>query len=66
MITETRKAEATVVGQKVLFIDDDVRNIFTMVASILEAEDGVKVTYSDNGRGGIQEAPENDPTSTSS
>ena len=58
MITETRKAEATVVGQKVLVIDDDVRNIFAMT-SILEAN-GVKVIYSDNGRGGI-EALENDP-----
>jgi signal transduction histidine kinase/DNA-binding response OmpR family regulator/HAMP domain-containing protein len=58
MITETRKAEATVVGHKVLVIDDDVRNIFAMT-SILEAN-GVKVIYSDNGRGGI-EALENDP-----
>ncbi len=58
MITESRKAEATVVGHKVLVIDDDVRNIFAMT-SILEAN-GVKVIYSDNGRAGIQ-ALENDP-----
>jgi CheY-like chemotaxis protein len=58
MISESRKAEAAVVGQKVLVIDDDVRNIFAMT-SILEAN-GVKVIYSDNGRGGI-EALESDP-----
>ncbi len=57
IISETRKAEETVVGHKVLVIDDDVRNIFAMT-SILEAN-GVSVVYADNGRAGIQ-ALEND------
>ena len=54
----SRKAEAAVAGQKVLVVDDDVRNIFAMT-SVLEAN-GVKVIYADNGRAGI-EALESDP-----
>jgi CheY-like chemotaxis protein len=46
-----RKAEASIAGRKVLIVDDDLRNIFSL-ASALE-QHGLEVVFAENGREGI-------------
>ena len=50
-------------GEKVLIVDDDIRNVFALT-SVLE-QHGLTVLYAENGREGIEVLEQYDPTSTS-
>jgi CheY-like chemotaxis protein len=47
-----RRRESTLAGRKVLIVDDDIRNIFSLTG-VLEQHD-VKVLHAENGRDGIE------------
>ena len=47
-----RQSDRTLAGRKVLVVDDDLRNIFSL-SSVLE-EHNLKVIHAENGRAGIQ------------
>jgi HAMP domain-containing protein/signal transduction histidine kinase/DNA-binding response OmpR family regulator len=51
-LTRTRSEDAVLTGRKVLVIDDDIRNIFSL-ASALE-EYGLELCYAESGRAGLQ------------
>jgi CheY-like chemotaxis protein len=51
-IEHLRETDATLVGKKVLVVDDDVRNIFALT-SLLE-DHGLDVYHAENGRAGIE------------
>ncbi|MES2033728.1 MAG: response regulator, partial [Pseudomonadota bacterium] len=50
-LTQTRHDDAVLTGRKVLVIDDDIRNIFSL-ASALE-EYGLDLVYAESGRAGL-------------
>jgi signal transduction histidine kinase/HAMP domain-containing protein/CheY-like chemotaxis protein len=52
---------AVLTGQRVLIVDDDVRNVFALT-SALEAQ-GLEVLYADNGRAGIERLEANEDIS---
>jgi CheY-like chemotaxis protein len=49
---ERVKDEASLRGRKVLVVDDDVRNIFSLTAAL--EQHGLEVVFAENGREGIQ------------
>jgi CheY-like chemotaxis protein len=51
MLSQTRQKEPSLQGRKVLIVDDDIRNIFSLT-SVLE-QYKVEVVYAENGRDGI-------------
>jgi HAMP domain-containing protein/signal transduction histidine kinase/CheY-like chemotaxis protein len=51
-INHTRLEDGVLAGRKVLVVDDDIRNIFSL-ASALE-EYGIELKYADSGRAGIE------------
>jgi CheY-like chemotaxis protein len=59
LISRARRRDLVLSGRKVLVVDDDIRNIFSLV-SVLEDRD-VQVVHAENGRDGIQRLEE-DPT----
>ena len=63
MIEQLHTADAVFRGQRVLIVDDDVRNVFALT-SALEGR-GMDVLFAENGRDGI-DVLEGIPTSTSS
>ncbi|MGH8809528.1 MAG: ATP-binding response regulator, partial [Noviherbaspirillum sp.] len=52
MLDDISAADVSLVGRKVLVVDDDLRNIFAL-SSVLERQ-GMKVLYAENGRDGIE------------
>ena len=52
MLEQLRQTDPTLVGQEVLVVDDDVRNIFALT-SLLE-DHKLKVLHAENGRAGIE------------
>jgi len=50
-VFDLRQRDPGLAGRKVVVIDDDIRNIFSL-ASVLEAHD-IEVLYAENGRDGI-------------
>src|SRR5438128_11590191 len=52
MLEDEQRTDPALVGKKVLVIDDDVRNIFSLT-SLLERH-GMEVLFSENGRDGIE------------
>jgi CheY-like chemotaxis protein len=50
-LAQNRREDAVLTGRKVLVIDDDIRNIFSL-ASALE-EYGVELAYAESGRAGL-------------
>src|SRR5204863_5193337 len=52
MLEEEQKADPILAGKKVLVIDDDVRNIFSLT-SLLERHH-MEVVFAENGRDGIE------------
>jgi CheY-like chemotaxis protein len=52
VLTAVRRSDATLVGKKVLVVDDDVRNIFALT-SVLE-QHNLQVVHAENGRAGIE------------
>jgi CheY-like chemotaxis protein len=52
ILQQLRETDVTLVGKKVLVIDDDVRNIFALT-SLLE-DHHLKVLHAENGRAGIE------------
>jgi CheY-like chemotaxis protein/HAMP domain-containing protein/GAF domain-containing protein len=58
MLEQLHDADAVVAGKKVLIVDDDVRNIFSLT-SVLE-DHGMDVRFSENGKDAIK-ALEEDP-----
>jgi CheY-like chemotaxis protein len=59
-VPETLPLDADFTGNKVLVIDDDVRNVFALT-SILKMR-GMSVIYAENGKQGIQVLKENPDT----
>jgi CheY-like chemotaxis protein len=59
MLEQLHTADSVFAGKKVLIIDDDVRNIFSLT-SMLE-DHGMQATFAENGRDGIK-ALEADPS----
>jgi HAMP domain-containing protein/CheY-like chemotaxis protein/signal transduction histidine kinase len=53
MLAQVHKSDATFAGKKVLVVDDDVRNIFSLT-SVLEGQ-GMEVVFAENGRAAIEE-----------
>jgi CheY-like chemotaxis protein len=51
-LTQSRHEDAVLSGRKVLVIDDDIRNIFSL-ASALE-EYGIELAYAESGRAGLE------------
>jgi CheY-like chemotaxis protein len=51
-LTAVRRNDITLVGKKVLVVDDDVRNIFALT-SVLE-QHNLQVVHAENGRAGIE------------
>ncbi len=51
VLEASRRGDGSIVGRKVLVVDDDVRNIFAMT-SVLEAS-GLEVIYAETGQAGI-------------
>jgi len=51
-LTQSRHEDAVLTGRKVLVIDDDIRNIFSL-ASALE-EYGIDLSYAESGRAGLE------------
>ena len=49
---ERVKDEASLCGRKVLVVDDDVRNIFSLTAAL--EQHGLEVVFAENGREGIE------------
>jgi CheY-like chemotaxis protein len=52
ILNSVRRSEVTLVGKKVLVVDDDVRNIFALT-SVLE-QHNLNVVHAENGRAGIE------------
>jgi len=52
VLEQLRESDVTLVGKKVLVVDDDVRNIFALT-SLLE-DHHLKVVHAENGRAGIE------------
>ena len=52
ILEQLRETDLTLVGKKVLVVDDDVRNIFALT-SLLE-DHNLKVVHAENGRAGIE------------
>jgi CheY-like chemotaxis protein len=52
VLTALRRNDLTLVGKKVLVVDDDVRNIFALT-SVLE-QHNLQVVHAENGRAGIE------------
>jgi HAMP domain-containing protein/signal transduction histidine kinase/DNA-binding response OmpR family regulator len=52
VLAKVRRSDATLVGRKVLVIDDDLRNIFALT-SVLE-QHNLDVVHAENGRDGIE------------
>jgi CheY-like chemotaxis protein len=52
ILTSMRRTDNTLVGKKVLVVDDDVRNIFAL--STLLEQHGLQVLHAENGRAGIE------------
>ena len=52
MLGDARRPDMVLAGRKVLVVDDDIRNIFSLV-SVLEDQE-MEVLYSENGRDGIR------------
>jgi CheY-like chemotaxis protein len=52
MLEQLHKSEAVFTGKKIMVVDDDVRNIFSLT-SILE-EQGMEVVFAENGRDALQ------------
>jgi CheY-like chemotaxis protein/two-component sensor histidine kinase len=52
MLDQVRRSEASLVGKRVLVVDDDVRNIFAL-SSVLE-QHNLHVLHADNGRAAIE------------
>jgi CheY-like chemotaxis protein len=57
VLEQLRETDVTLVGKKVLVVDDDVRNIFALT-SLLEDHD-LKVVHAENGRAGIEALKKN-------
>jgi CheY-like chemotaxis protein len=51
-LTQSKHEDAVLTGRKVLVIDDDIRNIFSL-ASALE-EYGIELSYAESGRAGLE------------
>src|SRR5690606_13551488 len=51
LLQQTRLRDAVLRGKKVLIIDDDIRNIFSLI-SVFERH-AMQVLYAENGRDGI-------------
>jgi HAMP domain-containing protein/signal transduction histidine kinase/DNA-binding response OmpR family regulator len=51
-LAQSRAMDTVLIGRKVLMIDDDIRNIFSL-ASALE-DYGVEFVYAESGRGGVE------------
>jgi len=57
ILEQLRETDITLVGKKVLVVDDDVRNIFALT-SLLE-DHHLKVVHAENGRAGIEALKKN-------
>jgi signal transduction histidine kinase/DNA-binding response OmpR family regulator len=57
ILEQLRETDVTLVGKKVLVVDDDVRNIFALT-SLLE-DHHLKVVHAENGRAGIEALKKN-------
>jgi len=57
VLEQLRETDVTLVGKKVLVVDDDVRNIFALT-SLLE-DHHLKVVHAENGRAGIEALKKN-------
>jgi CheY-like chemotaxis protein len=57
MLEQLHRAESVFAGKKILIVDDDVRNIFSLT-SILE-EQGMEVVFAENGRDALAVLDEN-------
>ena len=57
-LVQSKHADALLTGRKVLVIDDDIRNIFSL-ASALE-EYGIELSYAESGRAGLEALDAND------
>jgi len=57
VVEQLRETDVTLVGKKVLVVDDDVRNIFALT-SLLE-DHQLKVVHAENGRAGIEALKKN-------
>jgi CheY-like chemotaxis protein len=52
ILNQIRQKDPSLRGRKVLIVDDDIRNIFSLT-SVLEQHD-IRVIYAENGRDGVQ------------
>ena len=63
MLEQLHDADAVIAGKKVLIVDDDVRNIFSLT-SVLE-DHGMDVRFAENGKDAIEALEGGSRTSTS-
>ena len=61
LLEQARRNDPTLLGTRVLIVDDDVRNVFALTAA-LEQRFGMQVAYADNGEDGIRMLEQSDHT----